>query len=132
MPEHADPAASITPQLDAYPRLCGLPVTIERVDAGHAHVKRPLGRGVAAFLVAAAVTLAGASVARAEAPAPTPQPSARAAGHVSAFIPPRLFPRVLPRPLRTPLASRTSARQSSSASARPRRSRTMPRDRRTG
>jgi hypothetical protein len=69
-------------------------------------VKRPLGRGVAAFLVAAAVTLAGASVARAEAPAPTPQPNARAA----AVIPPRIFPRVLPGPLRTPLAREAAAK----------------------
>ena len=107
MPEQAHPAASmVTPQLDAYPRLCGLPVTIERVDARHARVKRPVGRSLTAFIVAAALVLAGASVARADAPAPTTQIHARAA----AIIPPRIIPRVLPRPLRTPRAVRVAAR----------------------
>ena len=41
MPEHPHPAASmVTPQLDAYPRLCGLPVTVERVAARPARVTR--------------------------------------------------------------------------------------------
>ena len=101
MPEHPHPAAfMVTPQLDAYPRLCGLPVTVERVAARPARVTRPLGRGVAAFLVVAAVVLAGASVARAQAPAPTPTPEIQE--RAAAIIPPRIFPRVLPRPLRTP------------------------------
>jgi hypothetical protein len=111
MPEHAlPPASTVTPQLDAYPRLCGLPVTIERVDARRVHVKRPVARSFTAFVVVAAVVLAGASVARAEGPVPAPQTNARAAGHVSAFIPPRLFPRVLPRPLRTPRALQAAAK----------------------
>jgi hypothetical protein len=124
MPEHAHPAASPTRrfapvQLDAYPRLCGLPVTIERVATGSiaapavarpARASRRLVRTLTAFLFVAAVALAGASVARAQAPAPTTQTTARAAGHISAIIPPRLFPRVLPRPLRTPRAQQVAAR----------------------
>ena len=109
MPEHPHPAASmVTPQLDAYPRLCGLPVTVERVAARPARVTRPLGRSVAAFLVVAAVVLAGASVARAQAPAPTPTPEIQA--RAAAIIPPRIFPRVLPRPLRTPRALQAAAK----------------------
>jgi hypothetical protein len=109
MPEQAHPADSmVTPQLDAYPRLCGLPVTVERVAARPARVTRPLGRGVAAFLVVAALVLAGASVARADAPAPTPTPKINA--RAAAIIPPRIIPRVLPRPLRTPRALQVAAR----------------------
>jgi hypothetical protein len=50
MPEHAHPAAStVTPQLDAYPRLCGLPVTIERIAARPVGARRPMARSLTAW-----------------------------------------------------------------------------------
>jgi hypothetical protein len=100
----------VTPRLDAYPRLCGLPVTVERVAARPVRVRRLLGRGVAAFLLVAAVVLAGASVARAQAPAPTPAPAPEIKARAAAIIPPGVFPRVLPRILRTPRALQVAAK----------------------
>jgi hypothetical protein len=111
MPEHAHPAAStVTPQLDAYPRLCGLPVTIERIAARPVGARRPMARSLTAFLVVAAIVLAGASAARAQEPVPTPQTNARAAGHISAIIPPRVIPlRVVPVARRTPRVQQWAA-----------------------
>jgi hypothetical protein len=77
--------------LDAYPRLCGLPVTIERLvpttsvaapgaraaPARRAGAKRPVARVVVVLLVVAAAVLAVAAEARAQAPLPSVQ--ARAA-----------------------------------------------------
>ncbi|MGZ4280276.1 MAG: hypothetical protein ACXVVU_26870 [Solirubrobacteraceae bacterium] len=90
MHEDADPTANAAPALprvpmDAYPRLCGLPVTIERLvpttsvpapaeraaPARPAHAKRPVARTVVVVLVAAATLLALASEARAQAPVPS-------------------------------------------------------------
>jgi hypothetical protein len=66
MPERADPAAprarAVAVQLDAYPRLCGLPVTIERlvtasIGAGDVPTLAwpPRSKRLVAFIVAAAV-----------------------------------------------------------------------------
>jgi hypothetical protein len=96
--------------LDAYPRLCGLPVTVERVDARRARVKRPVARSLTAFIVVTAVVLAGASVARAQAPAPAPTPTPEISARAAAIIPPRIIPRVLPRPLRSPRALQAAAK----------------------
>ena len=104
MHEDTDPTASAAPALprvplDAYPRLCGLPVTIERLvpatsipapaeraaparspapgaraaPARRARAKRPVARTVVVVLVVAATVLAVASEARAQVPAPSVQ-----------------------------------------------------------
>lgn len=82
----ADVPALSRVQLDAHPRLCGLPVTIERLvpatsvpalaewaaAARPAPPKRPVGRTVVVLIVVAATVLAVASEARAQAPVPRP------------------------------------------------------------
>lgn len=81
----AAPAIPSLP-LDAYPRLCGLPVTIERLvpttsvaapserpETRPARAKRPLARTVVVVLVVAATVLAVVSEARAQAPLPNVQ-----------------------------------------------------------
>ena len=92
MHEDTDPTASAAPALprvplDAYPRLCGLPVTIERLvpatsipapaeraaPARPARAKRPVARTVVVVLVVAATVLAVASEARPQVPAPSVQ-----------------------------------------------------------
>ena len=92
MHEDTDPTASAAPALprvplDAYPRLCGLPVTIERLVPATsvpapaeraapprpARGKRPVARTVVVVLVVTATVLAVASEARAQAPAPSVQ-----------------------------------------------------------
>ena len=96
MHEDADTASSATApgiarvQLDAYPRLCGLPVTIERLDttripaatertasARPVRRKRTVALTVLLLLVAAATVLAVVSEARAEPPAPSMQAASR-------------------------------------------------------
>ena len=87
MHEDAKPTARAAPALprvplDAYPRLCGLPVTVERlvpatsvparaeraVPARRARAKRPVARTVVVVLVVTATVLAVASEARAQVP----------------------------------------------------------------
>jgi hypothetical protein len=71
-------------QLDAYPRLCGLPVTVERVSLTSvaaavdplpaeraSRPRSPVAYLVVAVLAVVAAVLVGASVARAQAPART-------------------------------------------------------------
>jgi hypothetical protein len=71
-------------QLDAYPRLCGLPVTVERVSLTSvaaavdplpaeriSRPRSPVVYLVVAVLAVVAAVLVGASVARAQAPART-------------------------------------------------------------
>ena len=95
MHQDADTTSTAIPRvpLDAYPRLCGLPVTIERLvpatsvaapaervappPLARARAKRPVARTVVVVLVVAAAVLAVASEARAETPLPSVQ--ARAA-----------------------------------------------------
>ena len=76
--------------LDAYPRLCGLPVTIERLvpttsvaapaeraaETPPARAKRPVARTAAVVLVVAAAVLAVVSEARAQPPPPSVQANA--------------------------------------------------------
>jgi hypothetical protein len=85
VPERAHPVAPskrAVVQLDAYPRLCGLPVTIERVvttgigapDVPAAAASRPRSARRAVYLIAAilavaATLIAGATAARAQPPA---------------------------------------------------------------
>jgi len=85
----APPALPRVP-LDAYPRLCGLPVTIERLvpatsvaarveqaaEARPARAKRPVARTAVVILVVAAAVLAVASEARAQPPLPSVQAGA--------------------------------------------------------
>jgi hypothetical protein len=85
----AAPAIPCLP-MDAYPRLCGLPVTIERLvpttsvaapaervaPARRAGAKRPVARTVVVVLVVVATVLAVASEARAQAPLPSVQAGA--------------------------------------------------------
>jgi hypothetical protein len=96
MHEDADTTSTAAPAiprvaLDAYPRLCGLPVTIERLvpatsvpasapapaqraaPARSARAKRRVARTVVVMVVAAATILAVAAEARAQAPAPGAQ-----------------------------------------------------------
>jgi hypothetical protein len=96
MHEDADTASSATApaiarvQLDAYPRLCGLPVTIERLDttrtaaasertasARPVRRKRTVAHTVLVLLVAAATVLAVASDAHAQPAAPSMQAGSR-------------------------------------------------------
>jgi hypothetical protein len=90
MDQHTKPATSpgkptFGPvQLDAYPRLCGLPVTVERVSLTSvaaavdpspaeraSRPRSPVAYLVVAVLALVAAVLIGASVARAQAPAQT-------------------------------------------------------------
>ena len=90
MDHHTNPATSpgkptFGPvQLDAYPRLCGLPVTVERVSVASSAAavdrlpaerasrpRSPVAYLVVAVLAVVAAVLVGASVARAQAPART-------------------------------------------------------------
>jgi hypothetical protein len=83
----AAPAIPRVP-LDAYPRLCGLPVTIERLApttsvaappaerVAPARWKRPVARTAVVILVVAATVLAVASEARAQPPLPSVQAGA--------------------------------------------------------
>lgn len=87
MHQDADTTSPAIPRvpLDAYPRLCGLPVTIERLVPATsvaapaervappplARAKRPVARTVVVVLVVAAAVLAVASEARAETPLPS-------------------------------------------------------------
>jgi hypothetical protein len=79
----APPALPRVP-LDAYPRLCGLPVTIERLvpatsvarveqaaETRPPRAKRPVARTAVVILVVAAAVLAVASEARAQPPLPS-------------------------------------------------------------
>jgi hypothetical protein len=90
MYEDADTTSTALPRvpLDAYPRLCGLPVTIERLvpatgvparveragETRPARARRPVARTAVVILVVAAAVLAVASEARAQ-----PLPSVQAA-----------------------------------------------------
>jgi hypothetical protein len=95
MHEDADPTATAAPALprvplDAYPRLCGLPVTIERLvpttsvsapaervtPERRAGAKRPVARTAVVILIVAATVLAVASEARAQPPLPSVQAGA--------------------------------------------------------
>jgi hypothetical protein len=96
MHENADTTETAAPALprvplDAYPRLCGLPVTIERlvpttsvsapaerVTPGRrgAGARRPVARTAVVILVVAATVLAVASEARAQPPLPGVQAGA--------------------------------------------------------
>jgi hypothetical protein len=85
----APPALPRVP-LDAYPRLCGLPVTIERLvpatsvaarveqaaETRPPRAKRPVARTAVVVLVVAATVLAVASEARAQPPLPSVQAGA--------------------------------------------------------
>lgn len=91
MHQDADTTSTAIPRvpLDAYPRLCGLPVTIERLvpatsvaapaervappprALARPRAKRPVARTVVVVLVVAAAVLAVASEARAQAPLPS-------------------------------------------------------------
>ena len=94
MRQDANPTSAAAPaiarvQLDAYPRLCGLPVTIERLVPGTSMPApaqraaparparaRPVGRTVVVLVVlvvVAATVLAVASEARAQPPVPSLQ-----------------------------------------------------------
>jgi hypothetical protein len=92
MHQDADPTSTAAPAipplpLDAYPRLCGLPVTIERLapttsvaapteqpaETRPARAKRPVARTAVVVLVVAATVLAVVSEARAQAPLPDVQ-----------------------------------------------------------
>ena len=95
MHQDADTTSTAIPRvpLDAYPRLCGLPVTIERLvpatsvaapaervappPRARARARRPVARTVVVVLVVVAAVFAVASEARAETPLPSVQ--ARAA-----------------------------------------------------
>ena len=95
MHQDADTTSTAAPAiprlpLDAYPRLCGLPVTIERLvpttsvaapterrpETRPARAKRPVARTAVVVLVVAATVLAIVSEARAEAPPPSVQAGA--------------------------------------------------------
>jgi hypothetical protein len=95
MHEDADTTSTAAPAIpclpmDAYPRLCGLPVTIERLvpatsvaapaepaaPARRAGGKRPVARTVVIVLVVAAAVLAVASEARSQVPLPSVQAGA--------------------------------------------------------
>ena len=90
MHQDADTTSAAAPAiprlpLDAYPRLCGLPVTIERLvpttsvaapteqaaETRPARAKRPVARTALVVLVVAATVLAVVSEARAQAPVPS-------------------------------------------------------------
>jgi hypothetical protein len=95
MHQDANPTSAAAPALprlplDAYPRLCGLPVTIERLvpttsaaapaervaPARRSAPKRHVARTACVLLVVAATVLAVASAARAQAPLPSVQAGA--------------------------------------------------------
>jgi hypothetical protein len=95
MDQDANPTSAAAPALprlplDAYPRLCGLPVTIERLvpttgaiapaervtPARRAGPKRHVARAACVLLVVVAMVLVVASEARAQAPLPSVQAGA--------------------------------------------------------